>query len=178
MIKNENDHSYFKLFENCRPVRGAKRSIICDLERKTAILIPEDLYNILIDKKKENIGRIKEKYGRENRNIIQEYFEFLLENEMIFLCTKRELELFPELNLKWEVPSIVSNAIIDYSSKSNYSFRFIFSQLSELGCKDLLVRFFENLKIQSKGRKILFQNNPNRSDEPKGKGDARDLIVL
>ncbi|WP_346881339.1 grasp-with-spasm system SPASM domain peptide maturase [uncultured Algibacter sp.] len=141
------DKYYYKIYEGCKPVEGAKRAVICDLERKSAILITKDLFSILRDNKLNSIGEIKSLYGKDNENTIQEYFDFLIENEIIHLCEKDELDLFPEVSLKWEIPSIISNAIIDYDKESTFSFEDIFMQLNSLGCIDLLLRFYDDISL-------------------------------
>ncbi len=142
------DNYHFKVFESCKPVKGAKRAVICDLERKSALLITKDLYTILQKNKLNTIGEIKSLYGKDDENTIQEYFDFLLEHEVIFLCKKYELNLFPEISLEWEIPSIISNAIIDCNKKSSFNFDDIFEELNALGCKDLLLRFYDDIELE------------------------------
>ncbi len=148
MIKEQDiNNSHFRTYESCRIVKGAKRTIICDTERKRAHLITEDINTILSQDKTLTIGEIKEKYGKDNEDTIQEYFNYLLDHEFIFLCTKEELKLFPEMDLSWESPSIISDAIIDYDSNSDYDFNAIFNQLIDLGCIHLAIRFYNNIEV-------------------------------
>ena len=39
----------FQLYANCLPVKGARRSTICDLHKQRMRLIPNDLFYILTD---------------------------------------------------------------------------------------------------------------------------------
>ena len=41
---------YFKLYANCIPVKGASRSIICDIQRIRYHFITNDLFDILLNK--------------------------------------------------------------------------------------------------------------------------------
>ncbi|WP_010178897.1 grasp-with-spasm system SPASM domain peptide maturase [Aquimarina agarilytica] len=146
-MKKNIDQFNFKIFESCKPVKGAKRAIICDLERKTALLINEDLYTILTKNKNNTIAQIKSQYGHKNNKVIDDYFNYLIKHEVIFLCTVDELELFPEIQTHWNTPSVITNAIIDVDSESNHNFNSIFQELNDLGCKDVLLRFFDNTTL-------------------------------
>lgn len=137
---------YFKVFANCIPVKGAKRSIICDLTRACIHVIPNDMYDILTSSE-PNIQEIYKYYGIDNKNTIDEYFDFLFLNEYIFLCTKSEMSLFPNISLRWESPSIVTNAIIDFDDKSQYEFKNIFDELEDMQCQDLYIRIFYSAEI-------------------------------
>lgn len=137
---------YFKVFANCIPVKGAKRSVICDLTRGNIHVIPNDMYDILTSNKL-SIEEIYNYYGIDNKNTIDEYFDFLFLNEYIFLCTKSELTLFPNISLRWECPSIITNAIIDLDDKSQYKLKNVFDELEEMQCQDLCVRMFYSVEF-------------------------------
>ncbi|WP_299122159.1 grasp-with-spasm system SPASM domain peptide maturase [uncultured Winogradskyella sp.] len=141
MVQNKT----FKLFSNCIPVKGAKRSTICDLQRNEVKLIPNDLAEILIKYEGKAIGEIKVIYQNKYDSIIDEYFEFLLENEFIFFTNQPEL--FPKMSLDWEDPSVINNAIIDRDSNSNYDLYNILDQLDELNCRHIELRYFNSIEL-------------------------------
>ena len=85
------NNKYFVLFANCMPVKGYKRSIVCDLLRNKYVFITNDLYKILKEYKNLSIGDIKKKYNNEYDNFIDEYFQYLLKNNLIFLCDKNHI---------------------------------------------------------------------------------------
>ena len=101
-----------------------------------------DLYHLLKENKSKTIEEIRDAFEEEDRETIDEYFEFLLENEFIFLCNKDELELFPDLSLEYEVPADITDAIIDVNEQSNHDYELFFNQLAELGCTDILDTLF------------------------------------
>jgi len=138
------DKLHIKLFANCIPVKGVKRSVICDLQRGEVKLIPNDLYTILIGKSIK-IGGVKSKFNNEYDDIIDEYFTFLLDEELAF--TTDTPELFPEMSKEWYEPAQINNAIIDVSKNSNYDISKILIQLSDLNCKNIQIRFFRKVKI-------------------------------
>lgn len=135
---------YFKLFANCIPVKGAKRSIICDLQRSQFDLVPNDLLMILEESKSHE--ELKNTMSIEDVETLNEYFDFLEKKEYGFWCTEEELELFPSMDLSFETSSIITNAIIDVDFNSNHDFASIYTQLEDLGCRHLQIRFYNKLE--------------------------------
>lgn len=131
----------FKLFSNCIPVKGANRAVICDLQRTKLNVIPNDLYTILTEHEDLTISEVKRVYKNEYDSTIDEYFDFLLKLEYIFLTDSPDL--FPKLDTQFHYPFEISNSIIDLSYISNYDLITVFDQLDELNCKHIQVRFFE-----------------------------------
>lgn len=133
----------FKLFSNCIPVKGAKRSTICDLQRNDVRIIPNDLADILLQHDGKSISEIKKIYANKYDSIIDEYFEFLLENEFIFFTSSPSL--FPKIKLKWDDPSIINNAILDRDRNSDYNIIDVINQLSSMNCRHIELRFFDKI---------------------------------
>jgi SPASM domain peptide maturase of grasp-with-spasm system len=137
----KNSNPYFKIYSNCIPVKGAKRSIICDLQYGRYLFIPNTLYEILLlVNKNYSINSIKKTFSNTLDVGISSYFNFLVEEEWGFYTSTPNN--FPKLDLTWENPSEITNAIIDCNSKSNLDFRKIFKGLEDLGCETIQVRLF------------------------------------
>ncbi|HSU12856.1 grasp-with-spasm system SPASM domain peptide maturase [Longimicrobium sp.] len=130
----------FRLFAGCVPVRGARRSSICDLQRGKLHLIPNGLYEIVTEHRDRTVPELEAMYGPECSETLQEYFTFLLGNDLGFWCD--DPEAFPDLDLSWDRPERVTNAIIDCGAGSAHDWESLFGQLDELGCKALQLRFF------------------------------------
>src|SRR5262245_29051527 len=81
---------HFRLFACCRPVRGARRSVICDLQRGTFVFIPNGLYDILTEHQTQTVDAIKALYEHRYDDVIDEYFAFLIEHEYGFWCDEPE----------------------------------------------------------------------------------------
>jgi SPASM domain peptide maturase of grasp-with-spasm system len=156
----------FKLYANCIPVKGARRSTICDLQLYRYDFIPNGLYHILTSMKDLSIADIKAAFPAFQHNIIDEYFEFLLEKDYGFFCS--EPHLFPDLELSWMAPQQITNAIIDVDDQSRHPFESIFAQLDSLGCRALQLRFFSAVSLEELGR-IL---------EMTGRGVLRHIDLL
>lgn len=149
-------NKHFRLFANCIPVKGASRSIICDLQRGRYHFITNDLFSILNSQDKLSIADIVDYYGIENREIINDYFTFLESEEYIFFCDFIELDFFPKLDLTWDNPSTITNAIIDTDYISNHDYPSIFKQLDSLGCNALQLRFFCEISIEELSNTLRF----------------------
>lgn len=132
--------SVFRLYACCIPVRGAARSTICDLQNERYFIIPNALFEILTDHRDQSRQEIEDLYGNDFGDIINGYFSFLIEHDLGFWCD--EPDLFPILDLTWERPEPVTNAIIDIDENSDHNFHNIFTQLSELRCKAVQIRFY------------------------------------
>jgi SPASM domain peptide maturase of grasp-with-spasm system len=136
------------LFANCMIVDGHCRSIICDLQRNSYHLIPLSLSNLFVDKRYIHVPTTFENVSREHHDILKDYFEFLLEKELVFeLSNISDLDNFPPLNLDWNYPSSISNAIIDVSKDYNHDYSLEFAQLEDLGCRHLQIRFYRTPSI-------------------------------
>lgn len=135
----------FQLFACCVPVRGARRSTICDLQRQAYRFIPNGLYEILTAHRGKSVGEIKALYDHGFDEEIDGYFDFLIQNEFGFWWD--EAERFPALDLTWETPELITNAIIDVGPASDHDFGSLFAQLDDLGCKAVQLRFFRSVSI-------------------------------
>lgn len=133
-------NNHFKLFATCIPVKGARRSMIYDLERNSYRFIPNALYGILQKYDGQTIDDVKKAY-KGDEETIQEYFDFLIEHEYIFFCEECELENFPSLNYNWDYPGYLSNAVIEFTSCEKLDFNTLFKELSDLGCRHLILIF-------------------------------------
>lgn len=133
------------LYANCIPVKGAKKSIICDLQRQNYVQIPNDLYNILDKHRGKSIQEIKDFYENKYDDIIENYFKLLLKNDFAFLTDTPEL--FPKLSTEWKEPFQVTNAIIDISEETTFELNSILDQLSEIHCKFLQIRFYKKISL-------------------------------
>lgn len=135
----------FKIVANCIPVKGFARSVICDLQNSGFTFIPNSLYEILQKYDGRYLEDVKKEYDLRYAKIIDQYFDFLEENNFIFWTDS--IDNFPELDLEWDYPSKITNAIIDYSSSSNFSIINIMDRFNQLGVKNIQIRFFNIIAI-------------------------------
>ncbi|MFK7946623.1 MAG: grasp-with-spasm system SPASM domain peptide maturase, partial [Saprospiraceae bacterium] len=151
----------FKLFANCIPVKGIKRCLIADLQRKDFYFIPEGLYEILTLHKDKSIEELHTIYDNKLNKTINDLLHILEKHELGFWCDNPTN--FPELSLQWKAPSLITNAIIEVKDCS-VNFNHIFDQLNELGCKFIELRFqrifniSDIRKITDLTKKYIFRN--------------------
>jgi SPASM domain peptide maturase of grasp-with-spasm system len=148
-MKNSENNNFFILYANCQPVKGACRSVICDLQKSRYYYIPNDLFEILKITKTTILKDIYESYGYENASILDEYFDYLLKNNLGFIDS--ETNIFPNLSLEWDSSSKITNCILDVDklSISKINYKSIFKDLNELNCICVQIRSFDQLEISS-----------------------------
>jgi SPASM domain peptide maturase of grasp-with-spasm system len=153
---------FFKLFACCLPVKGAERAMICDIQRQNSHFIPLGLYEILTKHNGKTVSSVQAIYHHEYDEIIEEYVAFLEKEEYIFFTDTPEL--FPSLDLKWDAPFQITNAIIDLQNNFlELNWGSIIQQFEELGCKHLQIRcfspqslsFFEQIMQQFENKRIV-----------------------
>ncbi|WP_162910732.1 grasp-with-spasm system SPASM domain peptide maturase [Hymenobacter oligotrophus] len=138
--------AYFKLFACCIPVKGARRSVICDLQRDRYQPIPTILYYILTRFHHLPVEQIKANFDHRHNADIDAYLAFLDEQELGFWTD--EPQQFPALQLKnWHEAKAITNAVVDFAPQSTHSLTELVPQLSELGCDALELRFFYSLAL-------------------------------
>jgi SPASM domain peptide maturase of grasp-with-spasm system len=135
----------FKLYANCLPVKGARRSTICDLQKQRMRLIPNDLFYILTDLEGLTTTEIKRRFNGSCDQVIDDYFAMLTEDAYGFWCD--EPERFPKLDLSWQRPEKITNAIIDVDHSSKHDYASLLSQLDELGCQSVQIRAYDELTL-------------------------------
>jgi len=117
--------------------------MICDIQRRHFKFIPEALYDVLIEYDGKTLSEVKKVFKNEYDEILDEYFEFLEKEEFIFFT--EHPELFPVMDMRWKEPSHVTNAIIDINENTaNLNWGNIFNQFSDLACKHIQIRSFQD----------------------------------
>ena len=89
------------------------------------------------------VAEVQAAYGHEYDAEIAEYFDFLLHHEFGFWSSDPDAaDRFPPLDLAWEAPERITNAILDVDARSDHDYAKILGELDDLGCKALEVRCF------------------------------------
>lgn len=126
-------------------VKGATRTLFCDLQRKAYRFIPNELQELLKIAQKNTIIEVKKHYNNQYDEIIDENLALLEKEEFIFFTDHPEW--FPEMSKKWKNHSTISNAIIDINPIRFLDFKNIWEQLGKLGCEHAQLRAFEFLSL-------------------------------
>lgn len=136
-----NSSSYFILFSSSILVKGVCQTAIIDLQRKQLNFIPNSLFQIIQECKTFTIKEVYKKYSTDTKTL-DEYFKWLLNKEVGFFGTKTDIDSFPKMPRKWDFPSLISNAILDWDKDSNYNILDSVEQLDELNCFHIQFRFY------------------------------------
>ncbi|MGB3467495.1 MAG: grasp-with-spasm system SPASM domain peptide maturase [Cyclobacteriaceae bacterium] len=138
---------YLILHANCLPVKGAIRSTICDIQRGKYYYVPNDLADIL-SSRKVHLHTVYKEYGDENHDVLNQYFDYIISNELGFIDD--DPDVFPSLNMEWQTPSKITNAIVDLEQnmfdQSTYSTAF--EELSSFNCHSIQLRFFNGVELK------------------------------
>ena len=135
------DDRIFRLFACNIPVAGACRSILCDLQRSEYYQIPMAVYTLLTEHAGRTVGEIKAELSAEDGDRVDALFADLIESELGFWL-EGEAASFPPLDLSYDEPAPLGNAIIDADAGSRHDYPALFAQLDGLGCGHLELRFY------------------------------------
>lgn len=160
-MKNR-DELIIALFPSSVLVDGIEKDAIYDLQRQRYHLIPHSLYHILISHKNDTIGCIKELY-KGNEEYIDQYVDFLLENDYCILCHKEDNIFIPICN-KYFSPKLITNALFDYDKHSCYSLQDAILQLDKLRCENLELRFYDSITIAQLAVVLSYANETTLRD--------------
>lgn len=149
------------LYSHCIIVKGAERSVICDLQRQKIYPIPHTLCSLFKDEMYIDIPETVSQLDHEGNEILKEYFEFLENNELAFYCSMDEIQLFPKMSEEWLFPAHISHCILDVWHEISYFNESFLKQLEALCCNFIQFRFFKKVSWQELGR-IMTHINPSQ----------------
>lgn len=128
---------FLKLFANCILTKGVNQAILFDLQRENYTIIPFEVFDFITNNEGLTIKKIKDNYENKFNNEVEEYINFLLDNEFVFFTEFPEF--FPKINTEFHYPFTISNAILEFNNICNIDN--ILLQLNELKCKNIDLRF-------------------------------------
>lgn len=143
---------YLNLYANCRLVKGARMSLLCDLQMRRFYHIPNDTADVFIFLQQHSIAECMTHYGEDNRKTITGYIDFVLSKELGFTDHQLLPELTP-LDLSWDRYSDITNVIIEYNEDINYTGSF-FRELFDLHVQGLEIRCYHETEL-GKIRRLL-----------------------
>lgn len=146
-INFENSDKYIVIFASCFITKGHGRSLVIDSQRGKFDLIPNDMVDFIHNSKLYTIRTLFKIYGADNKEVVESYLSFILDNEYGFLANATIRDQFPEIEVKWQHPSKITNSIIDIDSfdKTKEIYMTTVSQLNSLMCEALQIRAYISL---------------------------------
>ncbi|MFV8282630.1 grasp-with-spasm system SPASM domain peptide maturase [Christiangramia marina] len=137
---------YVYLFSDCFLVKGHTRTMICDVSRKKMYFINNPYFEVLEELKCTKIGDYIHNLATEDDlEIFCQFLNYLFENQLATIVT--EIDSFPPIEIQWDSPHHVSNAIIDIRDK-DHPFGKIFMQLDHLLCPHVQIRSYKILTYE------------------------------
>lgn len=135
---------YFRLFPSCRLVNGDQLSVIADLDQGRMIDIPNLMFEVFQHNQKEKltVNQLKKCFEHQYDEGIDRIIGFLLEEKLGFLTY--DPDLFEDIDLNFEIPYSINNAIIEYAPDSPFQLETIISILNDHGCQAIELRFLED----------------------------------
>ena len=149
-MKNvKNLSKYLIPLASCRFTTGAKRALLCDLQRGVYRPVPLSLKELVEENKGKSLAVIYEAYGIEHYETLDEYFDFLLDGEYIWLSEhENDAERFIDLPLTFESYEPLQNAIIDVDEQSQFDIVTIVKELIALDCKAIQIRSYRQMELE------------------------------
>ena len=145
-----NEKVYVKMFTNCIVTKGVNRSLILDIQRNSFEAIPDTMQEIIEEfKSKKTIEEVYLIYGLENKIIIDEYIDYLIENDFAFLAENNEFDSFFDMDTNFEIPAHLSNCIIEISAQTKKFINKTLLELDSLFCKNLQLICYQELSIEN-----------------------------
>lgn len=139
----------YRLYASCIPVKGYKRGLICDLQRKEYILVPLSLIELFSPFGLLDLAEIYSKTTQEEKTIVDSYLNLLLQKELIFETDLKDDKNFPPLSLEWDFPSIITNMIIDVPASAKFDYENLLKvQARSVKCRYLQIRCFHDTDMK------------------------------
>ena len=164
------NNRFFNLFSCCQIVAGAKRALLLDTQREKYYLVPLGLKDLIDASIGREINEVLEELPMEQRQIAEEYIDFLINQECAFYCeSAEEAACFPALDLHWDYPATITNAIIEVNDEQQIPHVQRFLQSHFIPCLEIALYFPIETASQldtviklfsasnSKGLRILFR---------------------
>ncbi|KXH84615.1 grasp-with-spasm system SPASM domain peptide maturase [Chryseobacterium kwangjuense] len=135
------------LYSHCIIVKGISRSVICDLQRKNIHPVPNAFAELFEQGRYFNVPEIMHQLDGEGKEILNEYLEFIEQNELAFRCSAEELTLFPAMPEEWLFPAHISHCLLDSDGDFSYVDENFLKQLQLLCCNFIQFRFFQEVSL-------------------------------
>ena len=159
---------YFVIFGNVHFVEGYSRNLIVDTYRQKYFLIPRSMTGFIKRHRKQLICNIYKDYSQSEWSILDEYFKFLKENDLVhFSSDINQVKNFIDMPLSFDHFGQIINSIVELHTFEDFEkLRPCISELNECNCSHLQLIFQCKLKIENlKCIANIFDNTEFRSVE-------------
>lgn len=136
------ENKYLIFYDKILPVQGYTKSIICDMQYGKMHPIPNSMYYILQEFEKKSIEEVKNQYNEKENLVVDEYIKLLIESKFCFVGDSFDKDILTQATDKIELPSQITNCVLDFTESSTYELAQFITQLDDLGCIGVQLRFF------------------------------------
>lgn len=147
------DGMHFMLYANCVTVRGARRSLICDLLLHRYQLIPNRLQEILSIRPIPVWEALRASTKEEDQDCLRRYFVFLEQSGYGFWT--RDPGDFPPLDNTYHEAASIANAVVEISIVTHPYLPSVFMQLDQAGCTAIQLVFADTHSSPSMVEDVL-----------------------
>jgi SPASM domain peptide maturase of grasp-with-spasm system len=138
------------------PVRGASQSLINDTSRHKIQLIPNDLYDFLEICREHDLHEILHEIYTDDAETAHEYIDFITKLEFGFFSRRDLLNHFPPIDMQWDFPAPISNAIIEFNLPDFQRLETILKQLDQLHTPHVELRFYRKISAREIREILVF----------------------
>ena len=148
----------YRLFESCRLISGYSRCCIYDLQRQKVKFLPKLCYDWFDSRHLLDTVHFNT-ISEDDREVVSNCLSDLLSQDLIFEISVDEIECFPNMNLSWDYPAFITNAVILYQRNSLKHINKTFIELQQLNCKNIQVFLIDKDSFKDVEQ---IQNNANK----------------
>jgi len=146
------DNNVLHIFSNCFFTKGAKRSLIFDIQHYKTLFVPNSMVEFVKTYHHKTKAEIFADFETSNHETLNEYFDFILKNLIGAFLPQKSVKNFTELNLSYNSPYLFENVIVDIGQNSTQEVIEILQKLDQIKIPYIQIRFsdqinFEILKI-------------------------------
>jgi len=103
------------VFATVIPIKGFSRSVLIDLDRQNFKFVPNDMVSIIESIKNGKFEELSKLIPESEKPILESYIKFLLNHDLAFHCDLNEQQLFPDISMYWDFPSLIQCLVVDIS---------------------------------------------------------------
>lgn len=133
-----------RLHNSLHLTRGALRSLLVDVQRKTYLTIPNDMHDMLVrlNSTAQTKRALVRSYADEDQETVLDYVNWLFEREIIFECPPDLYERFPATPMDSDLAVLINASIIDVEFSEPLDLDTIAAEIDILGCPSVQLRDF------------------------------------
>ncbi len=139
---------YLYVYADIFFIKGYGRTLICDIKTEMWQYISNKFYDIILLLRKYTIDVAEQRsQNYVDKDQFYSFVKLLLDNHCATIVD--DISLFPQIKKVWDSPFFIENSLIDTDEVSNHDYEKIASQLQDLLCRHIELRFFCECTLDS-----------------------------